>query len=62
MFGVGRNFPIYFAGETEAEARGKAEAFRADVISKNEASFLARQDSLAKAHAARARRKAAVEP
>ena len=57
MFGTGGNFPIYFAG-SEAEAREKAEAFRADVIAKNEAAFLARQENIAKARAARAKGKA----
>jgi hypothetical protein len=60
MFGIGRNFPIYFAGETEAEVRAKAEAFRAGVIARNEATYQARQDNIAKARAARAKGKAAV--
>lgn len=60
MFGIGRNFPIYFAGETEAEVRDKAEAFRAETIARNEATFQARQENIAKARAARANRKSGV--
>lgn len=44
----------YFRGSTMAEAREKAEAFRAKVIAENEASFIARTEAAAKAAAKRA--------
>jgi hypothetical protein len=38
-FGIGRVYPIFFEGETEANVRAKAEAFRADVIARNETAY-----------------------
>lgn len=56
MFGEGRVFPIYFAGETEAAVRNKAEEFRADVIARHEATYLARVEAMRKARDARKRK------
>jgi hypothetical protein len=49
MFGIGKSFPIYFAGSSEAEVRDKAEAFRTDVLGKYEAAFQAKMDNIRKA-------------
>jgi hypothetical protein len=53
LFGDGEAFPIRFSGETESDVRARAEAFRADVIAKNEAAFIARQEAVEKARATR---------
>ncbi|GGD43146.1 hypothetical protein [Aureimonas glaciei] len=53
-FEDGNAFPTFFRGTTMAEARDKAEAFRAKVIAENEASFIARTEAAAKAAAKRA--------
>lgn len=50
-------YPVFWTGATEAEARERAEAFRADAIVKHEADFIARAEAAAKAKKIRARKK-----
>ena len=50
-------YPVFWTGATEAEARERAEAFRADAIAKHEADFIARAEAAAKAKKIRARKK-----
>lgn len=56
ILGSLKRFPIFFEGTTEADARNKARAFRADELAKNEAAFHARREAAAKARAARAKK------
>jgi hypothetical protein len=53
LFGDGSAFPIRFSGSTEDDVRGKAEAFRDDVIAKNEAVFQSRVAAIEKGRATR---------
>lgn len=48
-----QTWPIFFAADGYFDVQWKAEDFRADVIAKNEAAVIARQEALAKARAAR---------
>lgn len=56
VFGTSREFPIFFDAGDFHSARARAEAFREEVIAKNEAAFLARENALVKARAARAQK------
>jgi hypothetical protein len=58
-FGLGRAFPIFFEGETEAAVRNTAEAFREDVCARHEATYEARVSAMEKARAARKAKAAA---
>lgn len=51
-------YPVFWAGSTEAEARDRAEAFRADAIAKHESNFITRAEALEKARLTRKARKA----
>lgn len=53
-------YPVFFPGATEADARGSAEAFRAEAIAKHEAAFIAKQEAAAKARASREKKAAAA--
>ena len=44
-FETGETFPIHARGATEAEAIAKLEAFRAGIIEKHEANFIARREA-----------------
>lgn len=48
-----KSYPMQFRGDTQEQVAERAEAFRADAIEKNEAAYVARQEGLAKARAAR---------
>ena len=50
-------YPVFWTGTTEAEARERAETFRADAIAKHEADFIARAQAAAKAKETRAKKK-----
>jgi hypothetical protein len=54
-------YPVFFSGKNEDAARAQAEAFRADAIAKNEASFITRQAALEKARQTRQAKKDAAE-
>lgn len=56
FFGEGYAFPIFFDADTHEGAKAAAEAFRADVLAKHEGKYIARQEALGKARAARAAR------
>ncbi len=60
-FGTGKNMPIFFEGPSEESVRAKAEAFRADVVAKNEATYVNRREAILKARDAAAKKKKAPE-